>query len=96
MKPTGFDDCQSHKVLDYLVNLDDCCLVHSNIDSRTGHMPALKNGFYEEKGVAYWIDIEAVIGHEYHQDKATGACIEKVTGKGATSHKPAEARDEKK
>jgi hypothetical protein len=85
VEPTGLPDCQNHKVLEYFVNLDDCCLVHANIDSRTGHLPALKNGFYEEKGVAYWIDIEAVIGIEYHQDKESGACIQKLTGEGSSN-----------
>jgi len=83
---TNLPDCQGHQVYKYEVNLDRCCLVHANVDSRTGNFPALKNGFYEEKGLAYNIDIQAVVGHKYHQDKDTGLCIEKVTGKGAAHH----------
>ena len=77
--PTELPDCQEHEVFEYFVNLDDCCLLHSSEDSRTLHMPALKNGFYEEKGVDYNIDIQAVIGATFWRDKETGECIKKRT-----------------
>ncbi len=77
---TELPDCQAHKVLEYFVNLDRCCLVHARADYRSGHWPAKKGAFYEEKGVDYHIDIQAVVGHKYVQDKETGECVEYATG----------------
>jgi hypothetical protein len=77
-------DCLGHQVYDYFVNLDQCCLVHSNPDSRSGWLPGMKEAFYEEKCFDYALDIQAVVGHQYYQDKETGECIESPTGKSAT------------
>ncbi|MEE9297060.1 MAG: S8 family serine peptidase [Phycisphaerae bacterium] len=79
-------DCQNHKVLEYLVDLQSCCLVHANIDSRTGEMPAMKDAFYEKKNLQYHIDIQAVVGVQYTQDINTGECIEKKTDRSAANH----------
>ena len=84
--PTKLADCQDHNVFEYEVNLEDCCLVHSNIDTRNGYRPALKDAFHEEEGLQYNIDIQAVIGVKYWQDKETGECFVKKTGKGASDH----------
>ncbi|MEE9294680.1 MAG: DUF4215 domain-containing protein, partial [Phycisphaerae bacterium] len=83
IQPTKLPDCQNHQIYEYFVDLDSCCLVHANFDSRTDEIPAMKNAFYEVKHLQYHIDIQAVIGHAYTQNKETGECIEKVTGKGA-------------
>jgi hypothetical protein len=80
VKPTDVPDCQGHKVLEYLVNLDRCCLVHANVDPRSGLVPAKKNAFNEQKNFDYHIDIQAVVGHKYYQDKQTQQCIEVNTG----------------
>ncbi|MEE9297361.1 MAG: dockerin type I domain-containing protein, partial [Phycisphaerae bacterium] len=83
IQPTKLPDCQDHQVYEYFVDLDSCCLVHANFDSRTDRIPAMKDAFYEEKHLQYHIDIQAVIGVKYTQDKDTGECIEKKTRKGA-------------
>ena len=64
----------------YLVNLEDCCLVHATPDSRSGAVPAAKDAFFEELCFEYAIDIQAVVGHEFVQDPETLECIELTTG----------------
>ena len=86
MDLTKLPDCQDHNVYEYFVNLEDCCLVYSNIDSRNGFKPALKNAFHEEKGLWYDMSIQAVIGVKFWQDKETRECFVKKTGKGAFDH----------
>jgi len=83
MVETKLPDCQDHQVWDYFVNLDQCCLIHANVDSRTGDIPATKGAFFEEKCLEYHIDIQAVVGHKFVQDKETGQCVEYPTGHGA-------------
>ncbi len=81
MTPTGIPACDAHPVEEYEVDLDACCLIHANVDPRTGSVPAAKDAFYEEKCLDYLIDIEATVGREYVQDPVTLECIEVDTGK---------------
>ena len=78
---TPLPACDGHPVEEYRVDLDDCCLVHANVDPRSGAVPAVKQAFFEDKCSEYLIDIEAVVGHEFTQDPATLECIESPTGK---------------
>ena len=76
---TGLPACDGHDVLEYVVDLASCCLVHANVDSRTGSIPAQFDGFFEEQCLSYATDIQAVVGHKFVED-GFGACIEESTG----------------
>ncbi len=78
--PTPLPACDAHPVVEYFANLRDCCLVHSNPDSRSGLVPAVKDVFLEENCFTYALDIQAVAGHKFIQDPKTLECIEVPTG----------------
>ncbi len=55
-------DCLGHPVYEYRVRLADCCLLCRYVDPRTGFQPADDEAFFEEAGLRYWLDIQAVTG----------------------------------
>jgi hypothetical protein len=77
--PTELVPCDSHPVNEYLVELSDCCLIHSTPDSRSGFTPAGPGAFDEEQCFRYDIDIQAVVGFEY-ADIGGGICVAGLTG----------------
>lgn len=77
-------DCNGHQVYRYLVDLDRCCLLCSQVDPRTGNRPGQAEGFLEELGVRYWLDIVAVTGVEWMPP----ACLKRLTGHVASDLNP--------
>ncbi len=75
---TAITPCDGHPVRKYLVALEDCCLEHSNADSRSGAFPAQPGSFNEEETFQYDIDIQAVFGHTLPTDPGTGLCLAAV------------------
>lgn len=73
--------CDGNPVQKYQANLDDCCLVNAEVDSRSGNTPAQANEFLEEQCFTYALDIQAVIGLEYAE--SGGSCIGSSTGRSA-------------
>lgn len=57
--------CDPHLVRKYAVDLDQCCLIHSGVDSRSGATPAQSTVFDGEECTAYSIGIQAVIGAKF-------------------------------
>ncbi len=70
--PTTIPACDNHRVFQYEVRIDECCLICANPDSRSGSVPAQCDAFREEHCFMYDIDIQAVVGRRYV--KGTGGC----------------------
>lgn len=81
--PTALPSCDANPVVEYEVDLINCCLVHANIDSRSGFVPAQVGLFDEEACFAYDLDIQAVVGVEYVD--MSGTCTQVLTGGVAAS-----------
>ena len=58
----GYPDCNGHMVYEYVVDLDQCCLLCTHPDPRTGFEPAADGAFNEEAELHYWLDFQAVVG----------------------------------
>ena len=74
MTPTSIVSCDGHQVFEYKVEINRCCLLQANPDSRSGWIPAQMEAFEEEYCFVYDLDIQAVIGNSYERDIVTGAC----------------------
>ena len=72
---TSIPACDGHEVYEYNAELLDCCILHSNPDSRSGWFPTQFEGFEEEHCFVYDIDIQAVIGASWERDPGSGMCI---------------------
>lgn len=59
-------DCLGHGVYEYVVDLNKCCLLCSEMDPRTGEWPAEAGAFHETAELTYWLDIVAVVGVTWH------------------------------
>lgn len=79
--PFPIPTCDQDPVKEYFVELQDCCLIHSNPDERTKFFPAQPNGFAEQACFRYDLDIQAVIGHRFVDQG--GTCVEVPTGRQA-------------
>lgn len=79
-----FAVCDAHLAAQFEVDLVDCCLVHSNADSRSSNTPAKPVAFQEEECFDYDLSIQAIIGHEFTAD-GFGGCTETVTGNTAAA-----------
>jgi len=85
LQPTDNIGCDGHRVWEYLVELEDTCLLHSYKDPRPGAEPPIPgqpNAFLETAGFIYWIDIEAVVGHTYITGGSCTNCTCDVDGNG--------------
>ncbi|MCP4246601.1 MAG: hypothetical protein GY778_06095 [bacterium] len=61
--PLGMVDCFGHEVYEYYIDLERCCLLCSHVDPRVpGAIPGQPDAFYEEAGLRYWLDVQAVVG----------------------------------
>src|SRR3972149_6107905 len=65
-------------VIEYEVQIEDCCMIHSNMDGRNGLFPAPSTGFFEEVCLAYDLDVQAIVGHKYVD--VGGVCTQIPTG----------------
>jgi hypothetical protein len=74
--------CDGHPVIQYLADINACCLIHSEVDSRSGQTPAQAAQFQEEPCFTYAIDIQAVIGTEY----GGAPCVATPTGRSANAN----------
>ncbi len=74
-RPADDPTCDERSVLEYAVDLSDCCLVHTRVDSRTGVAPASPEAFFEESCLDYSLSVQAVVGRRFIDD-GTGTCIE--------------------
>jgi hypothetical protein len=79
--PTALSACDTHPVRQYDVDLVNCCLIHANLDSRSGLVPAQRTGFQEQSCFTYDIDIQAVVGSRFVD--SGGVCVELPTGHAA-------------
>ncbi|UCG15359.1 MAG: hypothetical protein JSV19_08665 [Phycisphaerales bacterium] len=78
-------DCFGHDVYLYEVDLNECCLICSEMDPRPEAdppYPAQPDAFLETHGLWYWLDIQAVTGVEWVPDPqgTTDDCIRQYTG----------------
>ncbi|MCK4658999.1 MAG: hypothetical protein KAV82_05705 [Phycisphaerae bacterium] len=73
--PLGYDDCFDHEVYEYKVDLARCCLLCSEIDPRSGFIPARRDAFHEECDFGYWLDIQAVVGAVWKTDQSGNECV---------------------
>ncbi len=65
---TGATDCLGHAVYEYVVELDQCCLLCSEPDPRNAglfDLPAQPGFFKEIGGYRYWLSIQAVTGAQW-------------------------------
>jgi len=79
--PTSLGACDAHAVHQYEVDLVDCCLVRSYLDSRNGLTPGQPHAFLETACFDYDIDIQAVMGYTY---TLGGGCVQTPTANSAT------------
>ncbi len=81
-KGTLFSACDAHSVIEYSVDLEDCCLIQANPDSRSSQVPAQADGFHEQECFSYDIYIQAVVGRKYVE--SGGTCVEVSTANSAS------------
>ncbi len=75
----NFASCDSHDVIQYEADLyDDCCLLTSNVDSRSAFQPAVAGGFLAESCVEYALGVQAAVGRTYTRNMSS-VCVEAVT-----------------
>ncbi len=74
----SFDACDIEAVVQYTVDLVDCCLVEANPDSRSSQTPAIAGGFLAEDCTEYALSIQALAGRRYDAD-GLGVCIVAAT-----------------
>jgi len=79
--PTAYASCDAEPVIEYEVQIEDCCLIHSNSDSRSGSFPAQADGFFEQICLAYDLDVQAFVGYTY---VVSGGCVQTPTLNSAT------------
>jgi len=76
--------CDGQSVFKYRADLQNCCLLHAEVDSRSGRTPAQTAAFNEEQCFSYAIDIQAVIGAKYAD--SGGTCVATSTGRSASAN----------
>ncbi len=74
----GLATCINVPVSEHTIDLSECCLVHADVDPRSGLVPAAAEAFFEEKCFDYAIDIQAVFGHRFVD--VGGVCVQQPTG----------------
>jgi hypothetical protein len=65
--PTAMVSCNGHAVIEYAVDLKDCCLLQSRVDERmpAAPSPARADRFLENPCLGYAISIQAVAGRTW-------------------------------
>lgn len=86
MQATPIPACDPHAILSYETRLHDCCLVESNMDSRSGATPAQREAFNQELCLDYELSIQAITGRRYDRDIPSGQCIASPTAGWATGN----------
>jgi subtilisin family serine protease len=76
--PQSFTSCDGYDVIRYSAVLENCCLIHAEVDSRSGQTPAQPTAFEEEECFEYGLDIQAVAGVSFAD--SGGTCVETATG----------------
>ena len=73
-------DCFGHGIYEYNVFLDECCLLCSHPDPRSGLYPAQEHWFDESRDFTYWISIQAVTGYDFCLQEYTGHLPSDIPG----------------
>lgn len=81
--PTLINSCDGTDVEEYLVGLDDCCLLRAMPDSRSGLTPAVEGSFNQERCTRYSLGIDAVVGKKFERDPITQECVQVETNTSA-------------
>lgn len=76
--PTNLVDCFGHPVYEYVVRLDQCCLLCTKPDPRLPSTmpPAQPDAFYEVARTHYWLTIAAETGLTWRLPE----CVAQITG----------------